>query len=555
VYLDDTWQVDLRVDIEDDELADIDYTQSADTLLITHEDIPPIKIVRGATHVLWTVSSLDFTYIPKFAFVPSIVQPAATLTPSAKSGNVSLTASAGVFLATDEGGIVGGNGGEARILEYVSATKVLAWVTQEFVDTAAIASGSWDIERGYEDVWSANRGWPRAITFHDNALFIGGSRSRPNTVWRSRVADFFNFDPGVAAANDALELNLQTDAVNAIRYITSADAHLIINTKGSEFYADVSGADEFNIRRQDTRGSRQVKPVFLDGALFFVQEETNIIREMLFNDAQQKYSVDDVSLLSGNLINAPVSMAHQPPNNDYGKKQAIDYVYVVNGDGTWTVMETLRSQELVNWVSGKFNETTSKLLFVAVDRSDVFCITERLVNAATVRYIERFRADFLLDAATKQTGAASATWSNLDHLEGEVVYAIADGVPEALTYTVTGGSITVSRAVTEVIVGKYYEPLIETLPPERELPDGTMIGEKRRIVSNLISMIDTLALYVDDVEVKTLRFGTGPFQAPTPFTGVKKIGKLGYSREPTVKITQKQPWDMHIVAIVQEVSF
>ena len=37
-------------------INDMCWTQSADTVIVTHEDLNPIKIVRGATSADWTVS-------------------------------------------------------------------------------------------------------------------------------------------------------------------------------------------------------------------------------------------------------------------------------------------------------------------------------------------------------------------------------------------------------------------------------------------------------------------------------------------------------------------
>ncbi len=101
--------------------------------------------------------------------------------------------------------IVAKNGfGRARITEVVSATLVKAVTEIPFFDTNAITSGNWELEYGYEDTWSDARGWPRSCVFHEGRLFLGGSKSRPSTLWSSRVADFFNFDPGEQLDDSAL---------------------------------------------------------------------------------------------------------------------------------------------------------------------------------------------------------------------------------------------------------------------------------------------------------------------------------------------------------------
>jgi len=78
-------------------LSSICWTQSADTLIVVHPDLQPIKIVRGATDSSWTATTITLDSIPKYAFTQTFTNPATTLTPSAVAGNITLTAGAAVF--------------------------------------------------------------------------------------------------------------------------------------------------------------------------------------------------------------------------------------------------------------------------------------------------------------------------------------------------------------------------------------------------------------------------------------------------------------------------
>ncbi len=159
-------------------LGNITWTQSADTLIVCHPDIQPVKIVRGANDASWTATALAFDSIPKYAFTLTTSEPAATLTPSAVSGKVTLTASTSVFTASDVGKYINADPqGRAKIVQYTSGTVVNAITEFPFFNTSAIASGSWELEAGYEDVWSSTKGWPRSVTFHEGRLYFGGSKS------------------------------------------------------------------------------------------------------------------------------------------------------------------------------------------------------------------------------------------------------------------------------------------------------------------------------------------------------------------------------------------
>lgn len=47
---------------------EFDMVQSADTMIFTHEDVPPKKLVRGATDASWTISDITLTNIPTYNF-------------------------------------------------------------------------------------------------------------------------------------------------------------------------------------------------------------------------------------------------------------------------------------------------------------------------------------------------------------------------------------------------------------------------------------------------------------------------------------------------------
>ena len=49
----------------------MDYAQSADTLIVVHEDMQPKQITRGVSDSTWTISDISFEYIPQYAFTIS----------------------------------------------------------------------------------------------------------------------------------------------------------------------------------------------------------------------------------------------------------------------------------------------------------------------------------------------------------------------------------------------------------------------------------------------------------------------------------------------------
>ena len=332
-------------------LSNLWYTQSADTLLLFEETMKPLKIVRGADHATWTVSDIAWENTPSYAFTLSTSQPSATLTPSAVSGNITLTAGSSVFASGNVGQYVesDNNFGRARITEYVSGTEVKAITDVPFHNKDAIASGEWTLEAGYEDAWSATRKWPRTATFHEGRLIVGGSYSLPSTVWGSRVGQYFNFDPGQVLDDEGMSATIDTNQVNAIVGVFSG-RDLQIFTTGTEFICpQVDGSPltptSFIFKPMTTRGSKQgTQPLSTEGGTLYLQRGGKAIREFLFSDVEGSYVSNDISMLSSHLLQTPTRLAMRRGTAiDEG-----DLMFITNsGDGSIAVFSILRSQNVI----------------------------------------------------------------------------------------------------------------------------------------------------------------------------------------------------------------
>ena len=332
-------------------LTNLWYTQSADTLLLFEETMTPLKIVRGANDAAWTVSDLSFSNIPKYAFTLATSNPSETLTASATSGNITLTAGGSVFTSDHVGQFVESNDnfGRAKIIKYVSGTEVKAATDVPFFSTDAIASGAWTLETGYEAAWSGSRGWPRCAVFHEGRLIIGGAKSLPSTVWGSRVADYFDFDEGSALDDEGMAATIDTNQVNAIVGVFSG-RDLQIFTTGTEFICpQVDGSPltptSFIFKPMTTRGSKAgTQPVSTEGGTLYLQRGGKAIREFLFSDVEGSYVSNDISLLSSHLLQTPTRMTMRRGTNvDEG-----DLMFITNsGDGSIAVFSILRSQNVV----------------------------------------------------------------------------------------------------------------------------------------------------------------------------------------------------------------
>jgi hypothetical protein len=614
-------------------LPEMNWVQSADTVIVVHEDLEPVRILRGATDSDWTASTIVFDFIPKYAFNFDTHNPTFTITPSATSGNITITASsvtsdngtaqaggadtitlkaASSFTSDDQPNgmfieITGGTGagqtrhvedyvastkvatvfpawttqpdntsqydikafkaaavdeyivalngfGRARITQFVSNTEVKAYVEIPFFDTSAIVSGDWESEHGYEDTWSSTRGWPRSVVFHEGRLYFGGSKQRPSTIWGSRVADFFNFDPGEALDDASVEASLDTGTFNAIVDMY-AGRNLQVFTTGGEFYVPQALDDPITpanliVKSQTSFGMKPgLRVQNVDGATLFIQRQGKAIQEFIFSDTVNAYTSDKISLLSSHLLKAPEEMAVRvATSTDEG-----DRLMLVNGDdGSIACYTLLRSQNVIapsEWT------TEGEFINIGVDVDDIYVVVKRSVNSADVYYVEVFDPDTLLDSAVTG-GAASSV--NMPHLEAETVQIIRDGVVEPTQVVgVSPSTVTFASAATSSHqVGLNFTPTMKTLPVEPKLPSGSLKGFKKRIFEVNAELFETQSLLINGSLIPFRSFGTNVLNSSVQeFTGIKTInGMLGYSYDGQITITQEVPLKMSVLGIEYKVS-
>jgi len=535
-------------------LANIVWTQSADTLIVVHPDINPVEIVRGGTDATWTASAITFDSIPKYAFTAAFSNPAGTLTPSAVSGKITLTASSSVFTAGSVGQYVNATPqGRAKIVRYTSGTSVDAITEFPFFNTSAIANGSWEYESGYEDVWSSGKGWPRSVTFHEGRLYFGGSKSRPSTIWGSKVGLFFDFDATEGLDDDAVEATLDTNTFNAIVDIISG-RDLQVFTTGGEFYVPQNGLDpitptNFFVKTASRNGIKEgIRVQQLESGTLFVQRQGKSLNEFAYTDTQLTYVTQKISLLAGHLLRTPTRLAlRRSVATDEN-----DLLLITNSDdGTMAVFSLLRAQNVI--APSEFITVDGSFVDVGVDISTIYAVVKRNVNGTFQYYVEAFDNDLLTDCS--KTGGAAASVS-MSHVATETVNVILDGSVQADQAVPAGGTVTFPRSsATSYEVGLPITVRAVTMPVDLKLQTGTRIGFKKRIVEVNALVADTQHLKINTIQVPFRAFGSILDEPIAEFTGTKTLnGILGYTTEGKITVEQDVPLKMTLLGLEYKVA-
>ena len=556
----------LSINMGDIDLSKIYFTQSADTLILVQEDMAPRSIVRGGTNATWTHSTISLTS-PFFNFTTSTSNPSATITPDAVDGTVKITASSGVFSSDNVNQYINvSNGfGRARIIEFESSTVVKTMVEIPFFEASvAIASGAWELETGYEAVFSSTKGYPRTCTFHEGRLFFGGTKSLPNTLFGSKVGDFFNFKSSEALADDALFVTLSSDSINSINAIRSG-RDLQIFTSSGEFFVPQSTLDPITpsnlvVKSSTRRGIKEgIRPTGTEAATFFIQRSGKSLREFLFSDSDLNYNSNNVSLFSSHLLKAPTKMAlRSATSTDNG-----DLLMIVNSTGgTMAVYTLLRPQNVVapvEWV------TNGEYIDVGVDVEDIYTVVKRTIPTnQTKYYLEVFDDDRTTDAAIQYFSGATSpdqslpsntTCGSLNHLEGLAVDVVRDDL--VITgKTVSSNAITIDQAPTTYVeVGLSYAVEVKTLPAEPRQPSGVVVSRKRRILEATPVLLLSQNLAINGVEVPFSLLPATAGASSTTFSGRKRISPiLGYSDEAQLTLTMTTPQFVTVIGLEYKLS-
>jgi hypothetical protein len=432
----------------------------------------------------------------------------------------------------------------------------------------AVLNRDWD-----EQSWSAKRGYPAAVAFHENRLVFAGTIAEPDTIFMSQIGEYFNFDAGEALDNEAIQLTAATGDVHEIRHLVSSrDLQVFAGT--GELYVPTflnQGITPTNaqIREQTPYGSSFAQPALIDGATIFAQESGRIIREYLFTDNEDAYASTAISTIASHLINEPtwIAVAHS------GFNQPDSYALMVMQDGNAAVFTSNRAEKRASWTSfttnGRFDSCVAidDRLFVNIyDSNNKLRLCEFKAGEYDfdigLDYYSRkiITANDTANPPTARVTVGTSVWSNGDILDviGEQFNSSSVGGRGKLDYlgqfALTAGEIILDDLIDIVGIGlgeyhhiywgKMFDSKIISNPIDASGAAGPLTGSLRGITNVVVDMKDTRSIKVN---TKSIPIGS------VKITGKEEVRLLGYSRDPQVTIEQNDPLSMQVNGFITEV--
>lgn len=545
VYKENECIAELEAPWNANQIKTMNWTQSADTLLVVHPDVPPKKISRNNGEV-WLIEDWVFYKKDSGALCCpfyNFYQKSVKLTPLHDGYEIAIDADADIFTEEYIGRHIKMNKGEGEIIAVNSPHQIIYRRVTSM--TSLAPSVDWE-----EEVFTPYHGYPRSVTFHQDRMVIGGSKSLPNHLWLSRSSDLFNFDVGEGKDDDAIDFSILSDQVNAITQVVST-RHLLVFTTGAEWM--VTGQpltpESIQLNRQTNIGTYQkstLPPQNIDGATLFVSQTGRQLREFLFADVEQAYQARDLTLLSSNIISKPVDIAYH---------QDSSILYLILEDGTASCLTAYRTEEVNAWCKFK---TAGELKSIAVIGDDIYFCVKR-GDYYTLEVMDR---EFYVDCGVKlRSEHPQKLWSGFENMEGQSLNVVADDYTVGC-FKVEHGCITLREPATEIIAGLPYEHFIEPLPYMVE--DAVPFPPRGfRVVNALFRLLETQTLNVNlghgfsEIPLKKTqrnRISDTPLAA---YTGDLELRSLGWIRDlstPMWQIKSDKPGPFTLLGVVTEIK-
>jgi len=541
---------------------------------VNTRDISGGSEVRKSTQALWIAckgaidaGELDMTIVPT-SFAGTEEEFTLTQTTPGTAGKTAITLSTGV---TADGETAFTDGADY----YATATII---VKSKFISDEM--TQNWRL-----GAWSETTGYPQNGTFHQNRLWCAATTTQPQTLWASEVNVYDTFSPSDPETNQvvdstSLALTLSSRQVNAINHMKSDGQGLMVFTSGGEWLGRATNPTapitptDVAFQKQSSYGSIVgVEPVRMGTSYLLFQRDAVTLREYTYQFGQDRFVAPNITLIAEHITrNKVVDTTFQ-----LGGTQRL---WCVSATGELLTLTYDKEQEVVAWskhtmgASGAGGSANTAGLVQSVARTmdgnddNIWLAVKRKIGTADKYFVEMIAQDFevtddhnvafFVDCGLSGYSADGETnWTGLDHLNGEAVYALVDGVQYGpfTVGSVTGGTGITTVSANYVQVGLRYETVIETVPLNVQQTLESR-GRRKRVFTSFLSMYRALSGKAGTPDqVYNIEYPTATTTPPPLNSGLFEISIPDNSdREMIVRYEQEDVHPANLLAITSEIQ-
>lgn len=386
IYMNDTHIQKLKTPWLFADVSQLQCAQRFNTMIFTHPDYPPQTLSKKSD--VFTLNEFRFSTNPSdtttnapFVRFDDTSDITISITADETANNCAkFTTNKDFWTPENVFDIFLVIGHQWAILEYIDARNVIA-ITNSIYSLPDGPVSDW-----YELAFSKRRGWPCSITFHQDRLVFGGTRSWPGGIWLSKVGQHDNFDTGTGLDDEAIFISLQSQQRQQICTVVSSDNLQILTTVGEWAISNRPLTPlSVDIRQHTSVGTytgHYLPPQQIEGSTVFVAANGRDIRELSLDDLSEKYNANDLCALSKHLMVAPVDIAYNA---------SLRRLYIVRQDGAMSVLNYNAILGISAWGTYK---TSGQFISVCVSNDKTYVVVKRKDGV----YLEYFDSAILQDA-------------------------------------------------------------------------------------------------------------------------------------------------------------
>jgi hypothetical protein len=240
--------------------------------------------------------------------------------------------------------------------------------------------------------FSKIQGYGATVVYFNDRLVLGGTLLQPQTLFTSKTSNYLDFGSSTpSVADDDITVTLNARRENAIVDLISQN-DLLIGTSSAVTrltHSASSGSitpSDVDALPQNFYGQQNVPSVQTGDTTIYVQWGGRKIRDLIYQFQTDKYQGTELTVFARQMFPygttcVRASFAPEP----YG------LLFCVRSDGALCVCAYLPEQQVTAWsrylTAGFFEDVC---VLPENGTFSVYVIVRRVVNGATVRYIEKF---------------------------------------------------------------------------------------------------------------------------------------------------------------------
>jgi hypothetical protein len=369
---------------------------------------------------------------------------------------------------------------------------------------------------------------PSTVGFYQQRLLWARTNNHPNAVYASRAGEYENMDESrPLKASDALSFALVAGKVNAVNQLVPM-GQLLALTSDSVF--SINGGQEgfltpSNIvtQRQTGRGSSRLNPLVVDNVAFYQTAIGSTVRTLGYQFETDGYNSNDVTIFSPHFFHGftITSWAYAA--------EPLSIIWAARSDGKLLAFTWQQEQQVWGWTlceTDGFVESVCSISEGGEDRVYLSVIRngQRLIECLASAFWDTIDDACFMDSAVAYSFDVPTTMlTNLSHLEGMDVVAVADGAV-VTGLKVENATVTLPDPALRATVGLPFTATIETLPLAQQGRQGWTLAKPQQVTRVALRVINSRGIMAGpsaDKLVPVRPRTTEPFgTAPSIITGM-----------------------------------